>query len=152
VTATESYKIRFEIAEANLFIKEIQIADTASIVLPESSIIGKILYEDVPLGTGDNVKTKFLLPSPYIETPLIDVKVNSVPVSFTLERKPRVALASGTNHGNGGSGFSSYPSIVFPTPWENKWIGNGEYKIQYGKVHRGFLRQYGLYSSWIASR
>ena len=38
-TATESYKVRFEIADANLFIKEIQVAETASIVVPESSII-----------------------------------------------------------------------------------------------------------------
>ena len=150
-TATESYKVRFEIADANLFIKEIQVAETASIVVPESSIIGKVLYENVPLGTGDNVKTKFLIPSPYIETPLVDVKVNSVVASHTLERKPRVALSCGTNHGNGGSGFSSYPSVVYPTPWGNKWIGNGEYKVQYGKVHRGYLRQYGSFSPSVGS-
>lgn len=150
-TATESYKVRFEIADANLFIKEIQVAETASIVLPESSIIGKVLYENVPLGTGDNVKTKFLIPSPYIETPLVDVKVNSVVASHTLEKKPRVALSCGTNHSNGGSGFSSYPSVVYPTPWGNKWIGNGEYKVQYGKVHRGYLRQYGSFSPSVGS-
>lgn len=150
-TATESYKVRFEIADANLFIKEIQVAETASIVVPESSIIGKVLYENVPLGTGDNAKTKFLIPSPYIETPLVDVKVNSVVASHTLERKPRVALSCGTNHGNGGSGFSSYPSVVYPTPWGNKWIGNGEYKVQYGKVHRGYLRQYGSFSPSVGS-
>jgi hypothetical protein len=150
-TATESYKVRFEIADANLFIKEIQVADTASIILPESSIIGKVLYENVPLGTGDNVKTKFLIPSPYIETPLVDVKVNSVVASHTLERKPRVALACGSNHGNGGSGFSSYPSVVYPTAWGNKWIGNGEYKVQYGRVHRGYLRQYGSFSPSVGS-
>lgn len=149
--ATESYKVRFEIADANLFIKEIQVAETASIIVPESSIIGKVLYENVPLGTGDNAKTKFLIPSPYIETPLVDVKVNSVVASHTLERKPRVALSCGTNHGNGGSGFSSYPSVVYPTPWGNKWIGNGEYKVQYGKVHRGYLRQYGSFSPSVGS-
>jgi len=82
--ATETYKARFEIADANMFIKEIQVANAASIVVPESSLIGKVLYENVPLGTGDNVKTKFLLPSPYIETPLVDVKVNSVPASYSI--------------------------------------------------------------------
>ena len=150
-TATESYKVRFEIADANLFIKEIQVADTASIIVPESSLIGKVLYENVQLGTGDNIKTKFLLPSPYIETPLVDVKVNSVAVSYTIERKPRIALSCGTNHSNGGSGFSSYPSVVYPTPWGNKWIGNGEYKVMYGKVHRGYLRQYGMFSPSVGS-
>ncbi|MHB1453373.1 MAG: hypothetical protein ACYCYM_05385 [Saccharofermentanales bacterium] len=149
--ATESYKVRFEIADANLFIKEIQVAETASIIVPESAIIGKVLYENVPLGTGNNVKTKFLIPSPYVETPMVDVKVNSITTAHTLERKPRVALSCGTNHGNGGSGFSSYPSVVYPTPWGNKWIGNGEYKIQYGKVHRGFLRQYGSFSPSVGS-
>lgn len=149
--ATETYKARFEIADANMFIKEIQVANAASIVVPESSLIGKVLYENVPLGTGDNVKTKFLLPSPYIETPLVDVKVNSVPASYSIERKPRVALSCGTNHSNGGSGYSSYPSVVYPTPWENKWIGNGEYKVQYGKVHRGYLRQYGSFSPSVGS-
>jgi hypothetical protein len=149
--ATETYKARFEIADANMFIKEIQVANAASIVVPESSLIGKVLYENVPLGTGDNVKTKFLLPSPYIETPLVDVKVNSVPASYSIERKPRVVLSCGTNHSNGGSGYSSYPSVVYPTPWENKWIGNGEYKVQYGKVHRGYLRQYGSFSPSVGS-
>ena len=149
--ATESYKVRFEIADANLFIKEIQVAETASIIVPESAIIGKVLYENVPLGTGNNVKTKFLIPSPYVETPIVDVKVNSIATAHTLEKKPRVALSCGTNHGNGGSGFSSYPSVVYPTPWGNKWIGNGEYKIQYGKVHRGFLRQYGSFSPSVGS-
>ena len=65
-TATESYKVRFETTDANLFIKEIK----SQIPLPsscQSSIIGKVLYENVPLGTGDNVK-QFLIPSPYIET------------------------------------------------------------------------------------
>jgi hypothetical protein len=150
-TASESYKARFEIADANIFIKEIQICDTGSILVPEDTLIGKVLYENVPIGTGDNSKTKFLLPSPYIEEPLIEVKVNSVSVPFTIEKKPRVALACGTNHGNGGSGFSSYPSVVYPTQWQNKWIGNGEYKVQYGKVHRGYLRQYGSFSPSIGS-
>ncbi len=150
-TATESYKARFEIADANFFIKEIQIADTASVLVPESSLIGKVLYEDVPLGNGDNSKTKFLLPSPYVEEPLVDVKVNSVSVPFTLEKNPRIALACGSNNSTGGSGWSSYPSVVYPTPWGNKWIGNGEYKVQYGKVHRGYLRQYGIFSPSVGS-
>ena len=50
-----------------------------------------------------------------------------------------------------GSGFSSYPSIVYPTPWGNKWIGNGQYKVQYGKVHRGYLRQYGSFTPSVGS-
>jgi len=150
-TATESYKARFEIADANFFIKEIQIADTASVLVPENSLISKVLYENVPLGNGDNSKTKFLLPSPYVEEPLVDVKVNSVSVPFTIEKNPRIALACGTNNSNGGSGYSSYPSVVYPTPWGNKWIGNGEYKVQYGKVHRGYLRQYGIFSPTVGS-
>jgi len=149
--AIETYKVRFEISEANMFIKEIQIADTASILVPEGSLIGKVLYENVPLGIGNNSKTRFLLPSPYIETPLVNVKVNSVLAPFTLDRKPKIALSCGTNHSNGGSGWSSYPSIVYPTPWGNKWIGNGEYKVQYGKVHRGYLRQYGSFSPSVGS-
>lgn len=151
LAATETYKARFEIADANMFIKEIQIAETASIVLPDDSIIGKVLYENVPLGTGDNSKTRFILPSPYVEEPLLDVKVNSVSIPYSLDKQPRVALACGSNHSNGGSGFSSYPSVVYPTPWGNKWIGNGEYKIQYGKVHRGYLRQYGSFSPSVGS-
>lgn len=150
-TATESYKARFEITDGNMFIKEIQLVNTASILVPENSIIDKVLLENVPLGIGDSVKTKFLLPSPYIETPLVDVKVNSIPATYTIENEPRVALSCGSNHGNGGSGFSSYPSVVYPTPWGNKWIGNGEYKIQYGKVHRGYLRQYGSFSPSVGS-
>lgn len=152
VAATETYKARLDTGNANFFIKELQICDFASVMLPENTLIGKVLYEDVPLGVGDDSKMKFLLPSPYVEEPLINVKVNSVEVPFTIERKPRIVLDCNSNNDRPYIYSTSGQYIVaHPLPWDDKWIGNAIKEVQYGKIHRGYMARHASFEPIIGT-
>lgn len=139
--------LRMGTAVGNGHITEIAYGTVARMVLPKPDICPKVAYTDVPVGTGDGVKTKFILPSKNIDDTTIVLKKNGVTltkdVDYTMKKINAVNFMNIDTENNGYSGFSSYPCNGQKMPNQEKFIGIGTYNLLYGPMLGGSLFQKG---------
>lgn len=79
--------VRFEVADGNGEIKEISLGDSFNMSLPNSAYTGTT-YTDVPLSGQDGSNVYFFLPSNFVDTSTIVIKVNGTPVTPEIINLP----------------------------------------------------------------
>lgn len=79
--------VRFEVADGNGEIKEISLSDSFNMSLPNSAYTGTT-YTDVPLSGQDGSNVYFFLPSNFVDTSTIVIKVNGTPITPEIINLP----------------------------------------------------------------